>query len=65
MKIIIDDNRLQRDLEDYYGSAMFSGFPMALMDLSRMEYASGDELAVLANECGFDLARYMVGKLEG
>ncbi len=62
MKIIIDDNRLQRDLEDYYGSAMFSGFPMALMELSRVECASGDELVSLTNECGLDLARCMVGE---
>ncbi len=62
MKIIIDDNRLRCDLLDYYGSGMFNGFPMAMMELSRVECASGDELVSLTNECGFDLSRYMVGE---
>ena len=30
----LDIERLRNDMEDYYGIAMFSGFPMAVMDLS-------------------------------
>ena len=31
----IDISRLRSDLEDYYGSAAFSGFPAALVELSQ------------------------------
>ncbi len=64
MKIIINEEKLRRDLEDYYGFAMFSSFPMAMIDLSRVECASGDELVRIADECGLDLSKYVIGKLE-
>ena len=44
---------------DYFGSAMFSGFPMAMLDVDRVETASDDTLIKIARECGFDLSRYL------
>ena len=56
----IDVEALRRDLKDYFGTAAFSGMPMAVMDLSRVENASPDELVRIAHKNGFDLARYSV-----
>lgn len=36
MEYEIDVNHLRRDMKDYYGTAMFNGFPMAVMDLSKV-----------------------------
>ena len=43
---------LRRKLKDYYGTAMFSGNPMAVMDLSRVENADKEELERLAKKAG-------------
>ena len=44
---------------DYYGTAMFSGFPMAVVDLSRIERASDEELIEIAQKNGVDLSEYV------
>ena len=54
----IDVSRLRDDLEDYYGTAMFSGMPMAVIELSQAETASPQELVDMAQRAGFDLGRY-------
>lgn len=56
----IDIEKLRRDLMDYFGTAMASGFGMAVMDLSRVERASDEELINIALDCGFDLNDYVV-----
>ena len=30
-------NMIREDLEDYFGTAMFGGFPLAIMDLSKVD----------------------------
>ena len=54
----IDTNRLRKDLIDYYGTASFNGFPAALMDLSRIERMSDEELIRFALKNGADLDKY-------
>ena len=54
----IDISKLRDDLENYYGSAMFSGFPMAVVELSQVESASPQELVELSQRAGFDLNDY-------
>ena len=56
----IDINRLRKDLMDDYGSAMFSGFPMAVMDLAKIERMSDSELVELAQKKGVDLRKYII-----
>ena len=56
----IDVDALRRDLIDYYGSAMFSGMPAAMMDLTKVENASPEELVSIARTNGFDLSKYQV-----
>ena len=59
MNYQIDTDRLRRDLMDYYGTAMFSGFPMAVVDLSRIERASDEKLIEIAQKNGVDLSEYI------
>ena len=54
----LDISRLRDDLEDYYGTAMFSGMPMAVIELSQAETASPQELVDMAQRAGLDLGRY-------
>ena len=60
MEYEIDVIRLRRDMKDYFGTAMYSGFPMAVMDLSRVERMSDRELVELAQKNGVDLRKYIV-----
>ena len=60
MEYKIDVNRLRRDMKDYYGTAMFNGFPVAVMDLSRVERLSDSELVELAQKNGVDLRKYII-----
>lgn len=59
---LIDVDALRSDIEDYYGSAMFSGFPAAILDLSDVDSMSGEELCEKAEELGMDLNKYVVGE---
>ena len=54
----IDISKLRDDLENYYGSAAFSGFPAALVELSQVETASPQQLVELSRRAGFDLGDY-------
>ena len=54
----IDTNRLRNDMMDYYGTAMYSGSPMAQADLVHVQRASDAELIRKAQKSGFDLNRY-------
>lgn len=56
----IDYEKLRSDLMDYFGSAMFSGLPMAIVDLSDVEIASNDKLIQIAQKNGFDLTEYQI-----
>ena len=53
-------SRLRRDMKEYYGTAMFNGFPMAVVDLSKVERISDRELDELAQKNGMDLRKYIV-----
>ena len=59
---MIDYEKLRKDLIDYFGTAM-SFSPMAIMDLSRVESASDDELVEIAKINGFDLTKYFKDKV--
>lgn len=54
----MDYIKLRKDLIDYYGSAMIGGFPIAMMNLTKVEKVSDDELVEIAVEVGFDLNKY-------
>lgn len=54
----IDVEELRDYLEDYCGSAAFSGFPGAVADLAEIKSADGHELCEKAEELGIDLRRF-------
>lgn len=58
----IDYEKLRRDLIDYFGSAI-GLFPVAVLDVVRVENASNSELLEIANQNGFDLREYEIGKI--
>lgn len=55
----IDVEKLRKDLMDYYGTAAVNGFPLAFMDVARVEKASAEELIGIAEDIGYDLRKYL------
>ena len=56
----IDVDKLRDHLEDYCGTAAFSGFPAALLDLADVHNASGVELCRTAERLGIDLTEFEI-----
>lgn len=56
----IDVDALRDYLLDYYGTAAFSGFPAAILDVMNIEDMDGYELCRRAEELGVDLERFTV-----
>ena len=55
----LDEEKLRHDLQDYYGTAAYSGFPMAAMDAMRVNSMSTQELVNKAQRNGFNMSRYV------
>ncbi len=53
-----DGDLLRHDLLDYYGTAAFNGFPVAMMDVFAVERMSDDELWSQAQKNGFRMEKY-------
>ena len=60
MEIEVDIDALRAYLLDYCGTAMFSGFPAAVLDVIGIEQADGYELCQIAERLGIDLRRFEV-----
>ena len=58
----IDIQKLRKDLMNYFGTAMFGVSPIAMMELSKVERASEEELLEIANENGFDIEEYYLSE---
>ena len=56
--MIINIKKLREDLMDKYGTAMHSGFPMAVIDLSEIEKMTDEELVEYAIRKGIDIEKY-------
>ena len=54
----IDVDKLREHLMDYCGTAAFSGFPAAALDLIDVQSASGYELCRQAERLGIDLEQF-------
>ena len=61
---LVDVNSLRTYLLDYCGTAMFGGFPAALLDVADVERMSGRELCRKAEELGVDLRRFVIEREE-
>ena len=55
----IDIDAIRRDLKDKYGTALFSGFPAAVIDLSKIEKATDEKILEIATKNGMDLSKYV------
>lgn len=56
----IDTDELRDYLEDYCGTAAFSGFLAALLDVADIDGMDGYELCEKAEDLGIDLERFTV-----
>lgn len=56
----IDVDELREYMRDYYGTAMMSGFPAAVLDLADVDSMSGEELCELAEDNGIDLRKFEI-----
>ena len=54
----IDIKKLRKDLIEHFTSAMFIVSPVAMMDLTKVENASSDELVKIAISNKFDMKKY-------
>ena len=55
----IDIDRLRHNLMDYFGTAM-SFYPQAVIDLSKIESATPEQLINIALRNSFDLSDYEI-----
>ena len=63
--IRMDADALRDYLLDYCGSAMFSGFPAAVLDVVDIEQADSYELSQMAERLGIDLNKFEVQEQAG
>ena len=54
----LDYNKLRSDLINYFGTAMFNASPLAMIELSKVENATNEELIEIALNNNFDLSKY-------
>ncbi len=55
--------KLREDLKEECLGAMFNGFPIAIVDLTEIEYATDLELIDIAKRMKFDLSKYEIDKV--
>lgn len=58
--IRVDIDALRDYLLDYCGSAIFSGFPAAVLDVIDIEQVDSYELCQIAERLGIDLRKFEV-----
>ena len=55
----INIEKLREDLIDYFGTAMYSASPLAIINLTEVEKASPDKLIQIAKNNNFNLNNYI------
>lgn len=60
MEITINIDQLRRDLEDYYGTGVFSGIPAMMFEAINVNNMTDEEVIYKAQAEGFDLFNYQV-----
>lgn len=56
----VNIEKLRKDLEEYFGTAMFMASPMAMFNLEGVKNATIEELILIAEKNGFDIGDYIV-----
>ena len=65
MIIEIDIETLRKDLINYFGTAMFASSPLAMIELSKVENASDEDLIEIAKNNNIDLNKYIINSKGG
>ena len=60
----IDIEKLREDLIDYYGTAMFNASPLAVIELTKVENATPEELIQIALKNKIDLSNYQINTIK-
>ena len=55
----IDVEKLREDLKEHFTAAMFMVSPIALVDVSKVENATSEEVIQIALDNKFDLTKYL------
>ena len=55
----IDIEKLREELIDFYGTAMVGPFPQAIIELTKVEKASPEELIKIAKQNNINLDNYI------
>ena len=55
----LDSEGLRKELEDYFGTAMFIASPLAMADYVAVEKADDEELIEIARKNGIDVFKYL------
>jgi len=55
----INIDKIRDDLINYYGTAMYNASPLAIIELSKIERASDEEIIKIAMKNNFDLNKYI------
>jgi len=58
--VTIDIEALRDYMRDYYGTAIFAGMPAAVIDVTKVERASAEELVAIAIKEHVDLTKFSV-----
>ena len=58
--MMIDIQKLRNDIKDYYGTAAFNGFPMAMVDVINVDRLSDQEIVDLAMKREMSLEKYFI-----
>ena len=58
--MMINVDKLRNYLMDYYGTATFSGLPMAVIDLAKVQSCPAETLVQIALKEGVDLSNFAV-----
>ena len=61
----IDIETLRKDLIDYFGAAIFTSPPLAIIEISKIENAQPEELIQIARNNNIDLNKYLYTNEEG
>ena len=56
----INIEKLREDLIDYFGTAMFNASPLAMIELTKIEKASNQDIIKIAIDNNFDLNEYVI-----
>lgn len=55
----VNTETLKEDLINYFGTAMYSSSPLAIIELTKIEKAKDEELIQIALDNNFDLNKYI------